>query len=171
MWEPSQIKGLVSKLTHFEENTQHAFSRVPHCALTVIASWHIKLFFFYYLTVYLNAHQTLTMSAMASLIFIKQKWVCKRRNRKCKEERRNESKSWRGMFPDLRPVMAVTAMWEVIIAVERHSQQSRGVSENIEDEDIYIIKQQNSDFSSVISTSPCWNSPKCSPHNIAVSLK
>lgn len=52
MWEPSQIKGLASKLTHFEENTQHAFSRVPHCALTVIASWHVKLFFFYYLTVF-----------------------------------------------------------------------------------------------------------------------
>jgi len=48
------------------------------------------------------------MSATSSVILVEQKWGSKRRGRKCKEERRNESKSRRGMFPDLRPVMAVT---------------------------------------------------------------
>lgn len=66
-------------------------------------------FFFHHLTVYLNAYQTLDMSAKASLILVEQKWVSKRGDRKCKEERSNESKSWRGMSFDLRPVMAVTA--------------------------------------------------------------
>lgn len=128
-------------------------------------------FFFYYLTVYLNAHQTLAMSATASLILVEQKCVCKRRDRKCMEERHNESKSWRGMFPDLRPVMAVTAVWEVIIAVERHSPQGRGVSESFMKIYIYI-KQQNFYL-------PCWNSHtisqllfnKCSRNGYVMLLK
>ncbi len=98
--------------------------------------------FFYHLTVYLNAYQTLDMSAKVSLILVEQKWVSKREDRKCKEERSNESNSWRGMSFYLKPVMAVTATWEVIIELERHSQQCRGDSENVSWR--YLEKNNNS---------------------------